>query len=156
MNADEPKIDKLFRLADPARNDNVHERIAANRKILDIIVTSWADIPPQPVQPEQDTYKPTWRDNIEDWWMGIGDFKYTVIGILFWVGIFAGLAWLGSLQPVESNADPIDVIERHIDNIDLSQPADQIRSELNSIKKAIENLREPEADPGDHYNYADA
>src|SRR5215471_5759656 len=85
------KIEKLERLADPARNDNLYERLSANRKILDIMCENWP-LPQKPIEPEPYVYKRNLRERIEDWWIGIGDFKYTVIGALFWVFIIFGFA----------------------------------------------------------------
>ena len=56
---DRVKLDKLQRLADPARNPNAHERTAANRKLDEFNARRAPGMPPEPPPlPE------TWPDRI--------------------------------------------------------------------------------------------
>jgi hypothetical protein len=100
-------------------------------------------------------YKATWRDKLEDWWMEIGDFKYTAIGILFWVGFFACVVLFNPHTDSTPTPDSIDLIQSHIDGIDLNKPKAEVQKYLDTIKGELDQLR-PEELPDETDQYGGA
>jgi hypothetical protein len=47
--------------------------------------------------------------------------------------------------------DPWDAIEMQVDNIDLHQSANDVRSDLDKVKESIEDLKPAAPDPDDQY-----
>jgi len=82
-----------------------------------------------------------------------------VVQILLIVSI-SGFAiygfWTGVHRPAEpAQPDAIDLIESHIDGIDLNKPQAEVRKYLNTIKSELDKLR-PEPPPDESNRYGGA
>jgi hypothetical protein len=114
------KLDKLSRMADPARNDNPHERAVANTKLDELRFKLYG------AQPEPYIYKYGWWEKIKDWWEQNGG---CVAVPFFWAGLY-GILWLTSLHRPDSSPEPQPITE------------EQIKAErLDKIDTAIEALQ---------------
>jgi len=98
-------------------------------------------------------YNSTWRDKIVNWWKS--DFKYTAIGILFWVGFFACVVLFNPHTDSTPTPDSIDLIQSHIDGIDLNKPKAEVQKYLDTIKGELDQLR-PEELPDETDQYGGA
>jgi hypothetical protein len=89
-------------------------------------------------------YNSTWRDKIVTWWAG--DFKYIVMGILFWAGMIFGLPFtLGHLAQGDRNSSPVTSEEKikadRLHKIDAA--IEVLQDERDEIEPPIEYEPDP-------------
>jgi hypothetical protein len=115
------KIEKLERLADPARNNNAYERLAANSKITELVVESMAEMaavkdwlgaqaascPPVSLPSENKWWLKirgavVWVLDPENHWNRI---PWLIRGAVFWI-FWLAIAALAIKEGLEKNVPP--------------------------------------------------
>jgi hypothetical protein len=129
----EAKFDKLSRMADPARNDNPHERAVANTKLALLRFKLYG------AQPEPYIYKYGLWEKIKDWWM---ESCGGVIAVFFWIGLY-GILYLTSLHRLDPSPEPQPTTEERIKAERLSK-IDAAMEALQNERDEIEPPPEPE------------